>query len=313
MKNNMQATRDGYGKALVELGKTNPRVVVLCADLTESTRTEWFANAFPDRFIQTGIMEQHVVTMAAGLAATGLIPFVSSYAAFSPGRNWEQIRTTIAYNDQPVIIVGGHAGITVGPDGATHQMTEDIALMRCMPNMTVVVPCDAEEARKATHAVAELGAPAYLRLSREPTSMITTPRSPFEIGKAQILKQGTDVTIIGCGVLVPAALQAAQQLRRTLSVQVMNCPTIKPLDSKALLAAVGKTRAVVTVEEANVLGGLGGAVSELLAEHLPIPLERVGMQDCFGQSGSAMELLDLYGLNVAGIMQAVQRVYKRKV
>ena len=310
----MKAIRDGYGEGVVRAG-ANKNVVVLCADLAESTRLESFAKTFPERFFEIGVAEQNMATIAAGLGISGKIPFIASYATFSPGRNWEQIRTTIAYNDANVKIAGHHAGISVGPDGATHQAIEDIATMRAMPNMRVIVPCDALEARKATEAAAKLWGPVYLRFAREKTPVITTERTPFTPGKAEVLWQGKkpEVAIIACGTLVYHALRAAEELKKEkISVLVVNNHTIKPLDEKLIRDVAKKTGAVVTVEEHQVSGGLGGAVAEFLANTLPTPMEFVGMQDTFGESGEPNELLKKYGLDEKGIIKAVQKVLKRK-
>ncbi len=306
-------TRRGFGEGLVLAGDKHARVVALCADLTESTQMQLFADKYPDRFIEIGIAEQNLVTVASGLAAVGKKPFVSSYAAFSPGRNWEQIRTTIALNNQPVVIVGSHAGLSVGPDGATHQMLEDIALMRALPNMTVIVPCDIHEAHKATLAAAASKVPVYIRLAREKSAVVTSTETPFVIGTAQILFTGDDLTIIAAGPLLHEALLAARELSaQDIRAEVINVSTIKPLDAKTILASVGRTGAVVTVEDAQVVGGLGGAVAELLSEELPTPLERIGVRNRFGQSGSVTELWQEYGLTSEYIVAAANRVIKRK-
>ena len=306
-------TRSGYGKGLVEAGEKNKNVVALCADLTESTRTEAFAQKFPERFIQVGVAEQNLATAGAGMALAGKIPFISSYAAFSPGRNYEQIRTTIALNDANVKVVGAHAGISVGPDGATHQMLEDIALMRGLPHMVVFYPCDVEEARKATVAAAEYKGPVYIRLARADTPIFTTAKTPFAIGRAEIFAEGNDVTIIAAGPLLYEAFIAAKQLEdEGSSAEVINCHTIKPLDEKTILASVKKTKAVVTVEEHQVHGGLGGAIAELLGQKYPAPLEIIGVQDRFGESGNPAELLDAFGLSSPHIVKAVERVLNRK-
>lgn len=289
--------RAGFGRGLKRAGEQDERVVALCADLTDSTQISKFAQAFPKRFIEIGIAEQNLVTVASGMARAGKIPFTSSYAAFSPGRNWEQIRTTIALNDQPVKIVGSHAGISVGPDGATHQMLEDIALMRVLPNMVVVVPGDAIEAEKATLAIAGNGKPTYLRLAREKTPIFTTDSSPFEIGRAYVLRQGHDVTLIGTGIMSFQLLMLARKLEgEGISAEVIHAPTIKPLDETTILESVRKTGRVVTAEEAQIAGGLGGAIAELLSEKLPVPVKRFGMQDHFGESGAPAELLQHFGL-----------------
>ena len=311
-KNIKQApTRDGYGNGLIELGEEDRNVVVLCADLTDSTRSKYFEDKFPDRFIEIGVAEQNLVTVASGLAAVGKIPFVASYATFCPGRCWEQIRTTICYNDQNVKIAGAHAGISVGPDGATHQALEDIALMRTLPNMVVVVPCDANEAKKATIAVGKIKKPAYVRFARDKTPVFTTEKTPFELGKAEIYKDGKDVTIIACGILVYQALLAAKELEKErIEATVLNCHTVKPLDGKTVINAARKTGAVVTVEEHQITGGLGGAVSEYLSENYPAPLKRVGIQDRYGESGAPNELLKKFGLTYIDIIESVKSVLR---
>ncbi|MBI2328523.1 MAG: transketolase family protein [Chloroflexi bacterium] len=306
-------TRDGYGNGLVALGEADRNVVVLCADLTDSTRSKYFADKFPDRFIEIGVAEQNMVTVASGLAAVGKIPFVASYATFCPGRCWEQIRTTICYNDRNVKIAGAHAGISVGPDGATHQALEDIALMRALPNMVVVVPCDANEAKKATIAVGKIKKPAYVRFTREKTPLFTTEKTPFQLGKAEVYRDGKDVTIIACGSLVYQALLAAKELEKDgVEATVINCHTIKPLDGKTIMKAVRQTGAVVTVEEHQITGGLGGAVAEYLSENYPVPLKRVGVQDRFGESGAPDELLKKFGLTYTDIMESVKNALRLK-
>lgn len=309
----MKATRDGYGLGLVEAGEKDERVVVLCADLTESTRSQWFAEKFPERFIEMGVAEQNMATVAAGLANYGKIPFISSYAAFSPGRNWEQIRTTIALNNVPVKIGGAHAGISVGPDGATHQQLEDIAIMRAMPNMVVLVPGDAIEAQKATVAAAFNNKPTYIRFGRERSPVFTTPETPFEIGRAEILRDGKDVSIIGCGMLLYNALIAAEELAgEGIDCEVIDSHTIKPLDEKTIIASVRKTGAVVSVEEHQINGGLGSAIAETLARNFPTPQEFIGVQNRFGESGKPEELIEHFGLNANAIKQAVKKVLARK-
>lgn len=307
-------TRQGYGEGLVEAGENDERVVVLCADLTESTKSDLFKKKFPDRFVEVGVAEQNLASLAAGMANYGKIPFISSYAAFSPGRNWEQIRTTIALNDLPVKIAGAHAGLTVGPDGATHQALEDLATMRVMPNMTVIYPCDAVEARKATVAAAKTDHPVYLRLAREKTAVITTVDSPFEVGKAEILTDyGSDAAIIACGPLVYQSLVAAKELAENdVKVVVVNCHTLKPLDKLTLLKVARDCGAIVTVEEHQIHGGLGGAVAELLSANLPAPMEFIGMPDKFGESGQPDELLTKYGMDMVSIKQAVKKAISRK-
>ena len=309
--------RNGFGEGLVEAGRKDTQVVGLCADLTESTRMEEFAKEFPNRFIEVGITEQNLASTASGMAAMGKIPFMSSYAAFSPGRNWEQIRTTICYNDVPVKIVGSHAGISVGPDGGTHQALEDIALMRVIPNMVVVVPCDAHEARKATLAIAQTKTPTYIRLAREKSPVITMPKTPFEIGKANIvyMPQGDtyDVTIIACGALVYYSILAAKEFEEQgIKVLVINMSSIKPLDTDIIDMAAVKSRGIVTVEEHQISGGLGSAIAEYVTSHTPVPIEFVGMKDEFGQSGSPIELMNFYNLNQNGIEKAVYKLISRK-
>ncbi len=313
-----KATRDGFGEGLVLAGEKDKNVVALCADLTESTRIEAFAKKFPERFFEVGVAEQNLATIGSGLGISGKIPFIASYATFSPGRNWEQIRTTISYNNSNVKIVGAHSGISVGPDGATHQAIEDIATMRVMANMKVFVPCDAVEARKATLAAAKIFGPVYLRVGREKTHLFTTESSPFTPGKAEILwespgRKNPDVLIIGAGPLLYNALLAAQELEKDkISSVVLNSHTIKPLDEKKIIELAKRARAVVTVEEHSVLGGLGGAVAEVLAKHAPTPMEFVGMQDTFGESGKAPELIKKYHMDVPDIISAVKRVVRRK-
>lgn len=306
-------SRNGFGEGLVIAGEENPNVVALSADLTESTRIEDFKKKFPDRFIEIGVAEQNLVTVATGMAAVGKIPFVSSYATFSPGRNWEQIRTTICYNNRPVKIVGSHAGISVGPDGATHQALEDMAIMRALPNMTVISPVDSIEAKKATIAMAKLNKPCYLRLSRDKVPVVTSETTPFEIGRGEVFCEGKDVTIIATGQMVYCALKVAKELSTNkISVRVINCHTIKPLDEKLILKAAEETGAIVTVEEHQVTGGLGGAVSELIAQHYPVPLRIVGVQDRFGESGKPSELLEKFHLTESDIIKAVSSVLKMK-
>lgn len=312
-----KATRDGFGTGVVEAGKSDERVVVLCADLKESTRSEEFEKEFPTRFIEMGVAEQNMAAVAAGMALVGKVPFIASYAAFSPGRNYEQIRTTIALNEANVKICGMHAGVSVGPDGATHQMLEDIGLMRMLPNMTVVNPGDAEEARKATRAAAEHEGPVYLRFGRAATPVFTTPETPFEIGKALVLwdsatgEHGSEpaVAIISTGSLSYTALLAAQELAgEGISVLVLHVPTVKPLDEAAILAAAKRAGRVVTLEEHQVAGGFGSAVAEYLSAYHSVPSTRLGVQDRFGQSGTPEELLSHYGLDVTAVVGAVRAI-----
>lgn len=304
--------RKGFGEGLKKLGETNDKVVGLCADLTGSTNMNFFADAYPDRFFQVGIAEQNLVTTGSGLAAVGLIPFVGSYAAFSPGRNWEQIRTTICLNNQPVKIVGAHAGLSVGPDGATHQILEDIALMRSLPNMVVIVPCDKNEAFKATIAMGADKRPNYLRLAREAVPIITSDETPFEIGKAYVFDEGRDLTIISTGTMTHLALKAAQDLYNSgIDVEVIHCPTIKPLDAETILKSIKKTGAAITCEEAQINGGLGGAVAELLGEYNPVPMKRIGVEDRFGESGTPEELFEHFGLTEKHIKTAAHELMKK--
>ena len=308
-----KATRDGYGAGVVLAAERHPELVVLSADVTESTRNLEFKKKFPERFIQVGVHEQFLTASAAGLALAGKMPFINAYATFCPGRSWEQIRTNICINDVNVKIMGHHTGISVGADGATHQATEDIALMRVLANMTVVVPCDAVEARKATLAVADRPGPCYVRLTRESTPVFTTDETPFEIGKALTLREGPDVALVACGHLVHAALVAAEELAQEgIEAAVIDCHTVKPLDEGAIEQAARKCGAIVSIEEHQVIGGLGGAVSECLARRTPVPMEFVGIQDRFGESGGAAELLARYGLDKEAIKKAARQAIKRK-
>lgn len=314
-------TRNGYGDGLVLAGDHNENVVVLSADLTESTKSDAFAKKYPNRFFQVGVAEQNLATIAAGLGISGKIPFISSYAVFSPGRNWEQIRTTITYNDSNVKIAGAHAGISVGPDGATHQAIEDIATMRVMANMKIFVPCDAIEAKKATVAAAKIWGPVYLRLAREKSPIMTTEKTHFAPGVAEIFweshighEKKADVLIIGCGPILYNALVAAKELdAEGIGSAVLNCHTLKPLDEKKIIELAKKYKAVVTVEEHQIIGGLGGAVAECLAKYYPAPIEFIGMKDVYGESGKPEELIHKYGMGVADIKMAVKNVIKRKI
>ncbi len=302
-------TRDGFGLGTVEAGKTDSNVVVLCADLTESTRAEWFKKEFPDRFIEMGIAEQNMAATAAGMAAVGKIPYIASYAAFSPGRNYEQIRTTIALNEMRVIIGGMHAGVSVGPDGATHQMLEDIGLMRMLPNMRVINPCDAEEARKAVVASASAEGPTYIRFGRSATPVLTTPETPFTIGKALTLwkSEKPKVTLVATGSVVHNALIAARALESDgIGSIVLNVHTIKPLDEESLLEAAKTTGRIVTIEEHQIAGGMGSAVAELVSSRYPVPIARMGIMDQFGQSGEPDELIEHYGLSAARIIETAR-------
>lgn len=309
--------RKGFGEGLLKAGEIDQNVVALCADLTESTQMHFFADKFPERFIQVGVAEQNLVTVASGMSAMGKIPFCSSYAMFSPGRNWEQIRTTITYNDRKVVIVGSHSGVSVGPDGGTHQMLEDIALMRVMPNIDVISPCDAIEAKKATIALAKSKRPAYLRLVREKTPIITTEETPFKIGQGQIFWLPdvglAEVGIIVTGGLMYQALCAAKELEEEgIKTKVMNISGVKPIDKEKVLELAKETKALVTVEEHQIAGGMGSAVAEIMAEEYPIPIEFIGVRDQFGQSGTPTELIEYYGMGKNSIKEAVKRVIKRK-
>ncbi|MEK7546719.1 MAG: transketolase C-terminal domain-containing protein [Patescibacteria group bacterium] len=314
-------TRNGYGEGLVAAGEKDKNIVVLCADLTESTRSEAFAKKFPERFFECGVAEQNMATIAAGLGVSGKIPFISSYATFSPGRNWEQIRTTIAYNDSNVKIAGHHAGISTGPDGATHQATEDIAIMRAMPNMKVIVPCDAIEAKKATLAASKIWGPVYMRFQREKSPVLTTEETPFIPGKAEVFwvpsansgqAKKPQVLIIGCGPLLYNSLLAARELEKEkIGAVVLNTHTIKPLDEEKIISLAKRIGSVVTVEEHQINGGLGGAVAEVLARRAPTPIEFIGLQNVFGESGSPGELLAKYGMATKDIKAAAKRAIRR--
>lgn len=309
--------RKGFGEGLLAAGEADKRIVGLCADLTESTQMHFFKDKFPERFIEIGVAEQNLAGVASGMAAMGKIPFITSYAMFSPGRNWEQIRTTICYNNQPVKIAGSHAGISVGPDGGTHQAVEDIAITRVIPRMVVISPCDSVEAKKATMAAAKTNTPVYIRLAREKTPVITTEETPFSIGKAEIYFQPiagkADVAIIATGALLYKALQVAKILEKEkIGATVINLATIKPLDEKTVVKAAKEAGAVVTVEEHQIAGGMGSAVAEVLARECPVPIEFIGVHDQFGQSGKQEELLAHYGLDEKAIHAAVKKVIKRK-
>jgi len=307
-------TRNGYGEGLLEAGKRDENVVALCCDLTESTKTHFFAKEFPERFVQVGVAEQNLASVGSGMAAMGKVPFISSYAMFSPGRNWEQIRTTIAYNNANVKIVGAHAGVSVGPDGATHQAIEDIAIMRAIPNMVVIAPADVHEARKATLAAAKYDGPVYFRLGRSGTAVVTTEESPFEIGKAERVFSRDEsleqkVGIISTGSLLHNSLMAAQELQsQGIGASVLHLATIKPLDTEALAEFAAEHDVLVTVEEHQVACGMGSAVAEYLSGAHPIRIARIGVQDQFGQSGDPDELVEHYGMGVGSIVTAGKRV-----
>ncbi|MEK7457907.1 MAG: transketolase C-terminal domain-containing protein [Patescibacteria group bacterium] len=308
----LTATRDGFGEALVALAKSDERIVALTADLTSSTRLGMFARQFPDRFWNVGIGEQNMVGIAAGLATEGFIPFAATYGVFL-GRAWDQIRISVCLNGANVKLIGSHAGVTVGADGASAQALEDIAMLRALPNMTIVCPCDAIEAKKATAAIAQMVGPAYLRLSREPSPVITQKASPFVLGRAEVLREGKDVTVVACGLMVAKALEAAEALQKEkVSVRVINMHTIKPIDRQTLVDCAKETDAMVVAEEHQAVGGLFGAVAETLALHMPVPIEQVAVANSFGESGKADELLEKYKLMAHDIVRAVKRVMRRK-
>lgn len=320
VKEEEKPTRDGFGEGLALAGEENPKVVAICADLTESVRMEAFREKFPGRFFEVGITEQAMSGVGSGMAAMGYTPFIASYAMFSPGRNWEQIRTTIAYNNRPVKIVGAHAGVSVGPDGATHQALEDIAIMRAMPNMEVYVPCDAVEAKAITLHIANTKSPSYLRLTREKTPVMLRDDYAWNGGKAYIMfvpktRHGGDfahtVGIIGCGPILYEALKAARELEKEgIGVTVVNMPQVKPLDGTFLLRFARDVKAIVTVEEAQASGGLGSAVAEFLSEHMPKHVVRVGVLDRFGQSGKPQELYEEYGLTAQHIVEKIKNTIR---
>jgi transketolase len=308
-------TRNGYGEGLVEAGKKDKNIVVLCCDLTESTRSELFKKAFPDRFIQMGIAEQALASIGAGMSMAGKVPFISSYAAFSPGRNWEQIKTTIALQNSNVKIAGAHAGLSVGPDGATHQMLEDIVITRAIPNMTVEVPCDALETRKTTVAGAKMVGPFYFRFARAASPVFTTEKTPFKLGRAEVYRFGNDLTLVAAGPLLYEALLAADALSKEHGIEcrVINAHSIKPFDEKTLITAAKETGAIVTIEEGQAHGGLAGVVCETLALTTPVPVESIGTQDQFGESGEPNQVLEAFGLTSPFIALAAIRVLDRKM
>ena len=308
----MKATRFGYGEGLVALGEKNPNVVVIGLDITSSTTVNMFKEKFPERFFSFGIAEQNGMAAAAGLALAGKIPFICTYGVFASGRCWDQIRTTVCYNECNVKIGGGHGGISVGPDGATHQALEEIAIMRVLPGMSVIVPCDVIETRKATIASAGIPGPVYIRFGREPVPVITDEKTPFVFGKANIMKKGKDVTIIACGAMVYEAIVAAQELEKeNVSAEVINLHTIKPIDKEAIVKSAKKTGRVVTVEEHQITGGLGGAVAEVLSENHPVPLKRVGVLDRFGESGQPEELMKEFNCTSGDVYKAVKKILKK--
>ncbi len=306
-------TRSGFGEGLLEAGKENPNVVALCADLSPSVRMDLFQKEFPERFIEVGIAESNMVSIASGMALSGKIPFVGSFAAFSTGRTYDQIRQSVAYSDTNVKIAGSHAGITLGEDGATHQILEDIGLMRMMPNMVVINPCDFTQAKQATIASARYNGPVYIRYGRPKVPVFLTEDTPFEIGKALMLNEGKDVSIFATGHLVWQAILAAQELEKEgISAEIINIHTIKPLDNEAILASVKKTGCVVACEEHLYNGGLGDSIAQLLARNYPSPMEYVGIDDQFGESGKPMQLMDKYGLNAKNIIEKAKKVISRK-
>ena len=312
------STRQGFGEGLLQVGVENEKVVALSADLTESTKTNLFAEKFPERFIQVGVAEQNMASVASGIASMGKIPFIASYGIFNPGRNWEQIRTTICYNNQPVKIIGSHAGLSVGPDGGSHQALEDIALTRVISNMVVISPCDAIEAKKATIVMTKTKEPTYMRLARNDTPIITTLETPFEIGIAQIVfvpdRGLAQVGIIATGPILYRAIMAAHELeKKGTRVKVMNLSTIKPLDIEAIISLARETRGIVTVEDHQIAGGMGSAVAECLAQNYIVPIEFVGIKDKFGQSGTPEELEKHYYLDISNIMKATEKILLRKI
>ncbi|MGB9681120.1 MAG: transketolase family protein [Minisyncoccia bacterium] len=315
----LKASRDGFGEGLVLAGEINEDVVALCADVTESVRMNFFKDRFPERFIEVGIAEQNLIGVASGLAAVGKIPVVGSYAVFSPGRNWEQIRTTVCYNQQKVIIVGSHGGLNVGPDGATHQALEDIALMRVLPNISVVVPSDSIEAKKAILQAIGYNGSVYLRLAREKSPILTTEETPFEIGKSQVFwlpdeesgEEFSGITIFVCGFLVYQALLAAKELaEEKIYVTVINNSSIKPLDKDLILSWAKRSKAILTIEEHQISGGMGSAIAEFLSENYPLPINFMGIRDVFGESGKAEELMKKYQLDKEAIKAKIKEIIK---
>ena len=311
----LNSTREEFGQAIAEIAAGNDQIIGLSADLTYSTKMNIFAEKFKNRFFHLGVAEQNMIGVAAGLALGGKIPVCTSYAIFQPGRCWEQIRQSICYSNLNVKMVSTHAGLSVGPDGASHQALEDLALTRVLPNLTVISPCDGPQAKKATFAMINHPGPVYLRLTREPSIAVTTNETSFEIGRGQIFRSGNDVTIISTGTMIGVALQAAQILAEQMNVsaQVINLHTLKPMDEKLLIQAAQDTQAIVTIEEHQIIGGLGSGVAEILATNYPVPMEMLGMKDQFGQSGKAHQLLEHYGLTVEAVIKAVKKVNKRKL
>jgi transketolase len=311
-----KTTREGFGEGTVLAGKEDSNIVMLCADITESVKASTFRNAFPDRFVETGIAEQNLMGLAAGMALVGKVPFVATYAVFSPGRNWDQLRVSVCYSKANVKIVGAHTGVSVGPDGATHQALEDIAITRCLPNLVVIAPCDAIESKKSTYAAAKHVGPVYLRFEREKTPIMTTEDSPFEIGKAIVWRDADKpvVAIIGCGPILYNAMLAAEELAQEgIEIMVINNHTIKPMDNVTIIEAAKKCGAIVTVENHQVAGGMGSAVAEILATNYPVPIEFVGVKDRFGESGQPEELIKIFKLDKDSIKEAVKKVITRKI
>jgi transketolase len=309
----MKKTREGFGRALVDLGERDPRIVVLVGDLTESTMVSFFAEKFPDRFVQVGIAEQNMACVAAGLAAMGKIPFFATYGAFASCRAADQIRVTIAYTNLNVKIAGAHGGISVGPDGATHQAMEEISIIRSIPNMSMIVPCDYWETYKATIAAAEHAGPVYIRFGREDVPVVTSQDTPFRFGRGEVFAAGKDLTIIACGVMVYEALRAHETLAaKGIGARVVDLHTLKPLDRDLILQCARETGAIVTAEEHQVNGGLGGAVAEVVVQNHPVPMELVAVHDRFGQSGKPSELMDAFGLRAKDIVAAAEKVLARK-
>ena len=307
-----KSTRDGFGEAMLYLGAKNKSIVVVSADLAESTRVKKFGQKFPQRFFEVGVAEQNMMGIAAGLALSGKIPYVASFGAFSPGRNWDQIRVSVCYSKANVKIVASHTGLSVGPDGASHQALEDIALMRVLPNMTVIAPADYHETKKATIEAAKINGPVYIRLTRQAGTAITTNNSSFKIGKANILKTGQDLTIIGCGPILEQAILAGNELKKkNISVEIINCHTIKPLDKATILRSVKKTKGLISIEDHQQAGGLGSAIAEMLAENYPLPMKIIGVKDCFGESGSPEELWEKYALSYLNIVRAALKLLKK--
>lgn len=308
----MKSTRDGFGEAILDLGKKNKDIVVVSADLAESTRIDKFGKKYPSRFFEIGVAEQNAMGIAAGLALAGKIPYVASFGVFSPGRNWDQLRVSVAYSNANVKIAASHTGLSVGQDGASHQALEDVSIVRTLPNMTVLVPCDYNETKKATVAAAKIKGPVYLRFGRPNTPMMTTNSTKFEVGKANVLIKGSDITIVASGPILHEALLAAKELKaKKIKAEVINLHTIKPLDKATILRSVKKTKKLITVEDHQVAGGMGSAVTEMLAENFPVPTQMIGVRDSFGESGKPEELWDKYGLSHPHIIKAALKLIKK--